>query len=316
MKQNSEQKAILAIVGPTASGKTHLSLILANRLDAEIVSADSRQVYKYLTIGTAKPTKDELRLVPHHFIDILDPREDYSAGQYGNEARKCIENIHKRGKQPLLVGGSGLYVKAVIDGLFEGVGKSEELRKQLLEELNEYGAEWLYNRLQSIDPAAATTMDPTKIRRVIRALEVYYLTGKPISFFHLTQQKRPPFKIVQVGLFWERSELYLRIDQRVDAMINGGFLDEVRWLQENGYSRTLNALNTVGYKEAFDYFEGIISYATMIELIKRNTRRFAKRQLTWYRADQRIRWFPVSGSTEWEQLAGEIIEYFRKCTEN
>lgn len=310
-----EPKALLAIVGPTASGKTFLSLLLAKLFPSEIVSADSRQVYKYLTIGTAKPTEEERKGVPHHFIDILEPTQEYSAGQYGSEARECIERVFERKKQPILVGGSGLYIKAVLDGLFEGAGKNEELRRQLLEEANEHGSEWLYAKLQKIDPRAAATMDATKVRRIIRALEVYYLTGKPISYFHQTQQTALTFPVLQIGLHWDRAELYRRIDQRVELMVQQGFLEEVQWLREKGYSPTFNALNTVGYKEAFAYLDGKLSYETMLDLIKRNTRRFAKRQLTWFRADSRIEWVPVSEKTDWDLLARELVVRFRKHIE-
>ena len=184
---------LLALVGPTASGKTTLSILLAEKLGGEIISADSRQIYRFLDIGTAKPTPEELKRVPHHFINILNPDQYYNAGEYGQQARVKIEELLKQNKQPILVGGSGLYVRAVIDGFFEGPGKNSEIREQLESEANVVGSEKLFERLKKIDPISAAKMDATKVRRVIRALEVYYTTGKPISDLHSNQEIKIPF---------------------------------------------------------------------------------------------------------------------------
>jgi len=304
---------LLAIVGPTASGKTALSILLAEKLGGEIISADSRQVYRYLDIGTAKPAQEELKRVPHQFINILLPDQHYNAGEYGLQARAKIEELLKQQKQPILVGGSGLYIRAVIDGFFEGPGKNTEIRDQLEGEAQTLGPELLFDRLKMIDPVSAAKMDATKVRRVIRALEVYYATGRSISDLHSIQEIKIPYEAIQFGLEWDRKALYHRIEQRIDKMIEDGLINEVRGLMKKGYSRTENALNTVGYKEAFDFLEGKITEEEMISLIKQNTRHFAKRQLTWFRADKRIRWLPVNDETDWNEIAGKIEKEFQRA---
>ncbi len=305
---------LLAIVGPTASGKSLISLLLADQLGGEIVSADSRQIYKYLDIGTAKPSLEDRRKVPHHFIDILEPNQDYNAGQFGIEARLRIQEIISRGKVPILVGGSGLYVKAVVDGFFEGPGKDPEIRLQLENRLKEEGGASLLHTLLKVDPASAMTMETSKPRRIIRALEVFYITGKKLSEFHREQSTPPPFNAVQVGLMWRRESLYERINERVDWMFSEGLIDEVERLRAMGYSVTLNSLNTVGYKEVYEFLQGQQTKEKAIELIKRNSRRFAKRQLTWFRSDQRINWIRADeGSTTFE-LARLAIDEFGKAS--
>jgi tRNA dimethylallyltransferase len=307
---------VLAIVGPTASGKTALSIFLAEKLRGEIISADSRQIYHCLDIGTAKPAPEELKRATHHFINILDPDQFYNAGEYGIQARAKIEELLKKNNQPILVGGSGLYIRAVIDGFFEGPGKNTEVRKQLENEAHTLGAEILFERLKKIDPISAAKMDATKVRRVIRALEVYYTTGKPISDLHSIQESKIPFETVQFGLEWERKALYHRIERRVDEMIEHGLIEEVRGLIAQGYSRGANALNTVGYKEVFDFLDGKTTKEEMIRLIKQNTRHFAKRQLTWFRADKRIRWIPVHDETDWSEIADHIQKEFLSVHKN
>ncbi len=296
---------LLAIVGPTCSGKSALAMILASRLHGEIVSADSRQIYKYLDIGTSKPSLEDRRNVPHHFVDMLDPAEEYSAGTFGVEARKTIEEIVSRHRQPILVGGSGLYVKGVIDGFFEGPAKDPEVREMLEERLRNEGGQGLLETLQRVDPVSAVAMDSSKPRRIIRALEVFYITGKPISQHHREQPRTMWMECVQVGIEWPRADLYARIDNRVDRMFDQGLLEEVKQLQAKGFKRTLNALNSVGYKEVFDFLEGKTSQDEMVALIKRNTRRFAKRQLTWFRADKRMRWIKADSQTEVQELAAK-----------
>jgi tRNA dimethylallyltransferase len=308
--------SVLALVGPTASGKTALSILLAEKLCGEIISADSRQIYRHLDIGTAKPLPLELKRINHHFISILNPDQYYNAGEYGIQARIKIAELLKQTKQPILVGGSGLYVRAVIDGFFEGPGKNTEIREQLEAEAHTLGAEILFDRLKEIDPVSAAKMDATKVRRVIRALEVYYMTGKPISDLHSVQEVKIPFKAVQFGLEWERKALYHRIERRVDTMIENGLIEEVHGLLVKGYSRGANALNTVGYKEVFDFIDGKITKEEMIRLVKQNTRHFAKRQLTWFRADKRIKWIPVNDETNWNAIAEHIQKEFKSTHKN
>ena len=299
---------ILAIVGPTASGKTSLALSIAGKCDAEIVSADSRQIYKYLDIGTAKPSIEERTTVRHHFVDMLEPSSEFSAGQFGADARNVIAEILNRKKLPILVGGSGLYVKAAIDGLFDGPGKDPEIRMRIEEQLQTEGLDAVLKILRMVDPLTLERMKEITPRRVIRALEVYRITGKPISQLQTVENLTPAFEAYQVGLLWNRKELYQRIDDRVESMVASGLEDEVKGLMSRGYDRHLNALNTVGYKEVFDFIEGICSHEEMIELIKRNSRRFAKRQLTWFKRDQRIHWMRVSGDDWINKITQKIVD--------
>jgi tRNA dimethylallyltransferase len=307
---------VLAIVGPTASGKTTLSILLAEKLHGEIISSDSRQIYKFLNIGTAKPTPEDLHRVLHHFIDILDPDQEYNAAEYGQQARSKIEELLKQGIQPIIVGGSGLYIRAIIDGFFKGPGKDSEIREQLEKEAQRFGAEMLFEKLKRIDPASAAKMDASKVRRVVRALEVYYITGKPISDLHSTQETRASFEILQYALEWERKTLYGRINRRIDEMMEKGLVEEVRELETRGYLSGMNALNTVGYKETFDFIEGKLTKEEMVRLIKQNSRRFAKRQLTWFRADKRIRWISVNERTNWNEIAEMIQKEFQTTQKN
>jgi tRNA dimethylallyltransferase len=307
---------VLAIVGPTASGKTALSILLAEKLCGEIISADSRQIYKFLNIGTAKPTPEDLLRVPHHFIDILDPDQEYNAAEYGQQARIKIEELSKQGIQPIIAGGSGLYVRATIDGFFNGPGKDSEIREQLEKEAKRFGAEMLFEKLKQVDPVSAAKMDASKVRRVVRALEVYYTTGKPISDLHFAQETRAPFKVLQYALEWQRKTLYDRINHRVDEMIEKGLVEEVRELKTRGYLAGMNALNTVGYKETFDFIEGKLTKEEMVGLIKQNSRRFAKRQLTWFRADKRIRWISVNEEMNWNEIAEMIQIEFQSAQKN
>ena len=306
-------RLILAVVGPTASGKTRLSLLLAELLNGEIISADSRQIYKHLDIGTAKPSLDDRKRVRHHFIDILDPGTGYNAGQFGEEVKSVFRDVADRDKVPILVGGSGLYVKAAIDGIFDGPGKDPEIRGRIEDQIRTHGLDALLGELRKVDPDTLVKMKEITPRRVIRALEVFYSTGKPISQFHAEQTPKTEFQAMQVCLSWDRSELYARVNSRVDAMIATGLVEEVRNLEQLGYSKQLNALNTVGYKEVFDHLEGITDVQTMAELIKRNTRRFAKRQLTWFGADKRIHEFPMLVERDMVALSKKIAGLYQRA---
>jgi len=302
---------VLALVGPTASGKTALSILLAEKLHAEIISADSRQIYKFLNVGTAKPTFADLHRVPHHFIDILNPDQEYNAAEFGQQARGKIEDLLKQGIQPIIVGGSGLYIRAIIDGFFQGPGKDSEIREHLEEEAKKQGAEQLYEKLKQVDPVSAAKMDASKVRRVVRALEIYNITGKKISDLHSGQESRAPFEVIQFGLEWDRKTLYDRINQRVEDMVTKGLIEEVRELNARGYCLGMNALNTVGYKETFEFIEGKLTQGEMIRLMKQNSRHYAKRQLTWFRADKRIRWILVNEQTNWEEIMEMIQKEFQ-----
>jgi tRNA dimethylallyltransferase len=298
---------VIVIVGPTCSGKSFLGLKLAQQINGEIISADSRQIYKRLTIGTAKPSSKELQKVKHHFINILNPHEDYDANKFSIDTENVIDDVHKRSKTAIVAGGSGLYIKALIDGIVDSADKDENLRNELLEKKDKYGNEFLYDELLKVDPISAEKMLPQNWKRVIRALEVFYLTGKPIWQHHSSQNKNSEFKYYQVGLNWDRETLYKRIEERIDKMIEDGLVDEVSGILNDGYDKNLNSLNTVGYKEIISFLDDEISLNRAIELIKRNTRRYAKRQLTWFRADERIKWFNVSSSADIDNLALQLI---------
>jgi tRNA dimethylallyltransferase len=300
------------IVGPTGSGKTAVAIELAKQMRGEIISADSRQVYKYLDIGTAKPTLDEVRSVPHHFVSEVDPGETYTAGAFGIDGRERIHAILRRGKLPIVAGGSGLYIRALIDGLFDGPGADPEIREALEKKVAAGLTHELLEDLRRVDPVAAAKADITKPRRIIRALEVYYLTGKSISEHHKEKKTEIGFIPVQFGLMWERNELYRRIEQRCDSMIERGLLAEIEELEVRGYGRGRNALNTVGYAEGFAFRAGEISFAGMMRLFKQNSRRYAKRQLTWFRADRRIRWIKMKGEADVE---GSCVEIQRRMEE-
>ncbi len=291
------EEPYLILTGPTAVGKTALSLELAEKMGAEIISADSRQVYKRLNIGTAKPTPEELARAPHHFIDELPLDEPFSAGEFARQAVARIREIVGRGRVPLVVGASGLYLKALQFGLADIPEVSCEMRQDIEARLEGEGARALFEELRSVDPEAAATMDPTKTQRLVRALEVYHGTGKPLTFYH-ENHPEPPFSFSTVVLHRERKELYERINKRVEYMLDKGLLQEVKELLEDGYSQQLNPLRTIGYREPIRHLRGEISYDEMARLIKRNTRRYAKRQLTWFRRFEEFEWMEMPVEAE------------------
>jgi len=301
----------LILVGPTAVGKTDIAIALAERLGGEIVSADSRQIYRYMTIGTAKPKPEQLAAVPHYFIDVCAPDVRYSAGQFSAEARVVIADIMARGKVPLIVGGSGLYVRALVDGLAEPRIADEAVKQRLKTTLAEQGLPSLYARLQSLDSALAARLNPSDSQRILRALEVYEITGKPFSDFIRKSPRPAAFEPCFVGLTMQRELLYKRIDGRVDHMIESGLIDEVKALRSRGYARGLNALQTVGYQEVFMFLEGEIDYDRMVALIKQKSRNYAKRQLTWFRKDKRIGWVALEAYPDRDRLLNLLVEVFR-----
>jgi tRNA dimethylallyltransferase len=280
---------LIAILGPTAVGKTALSVRLAEEFRGEIVSADSRQVYRGMDIGTAKPTADEQHRVRHHLLDVVDPDETFTLSEYQHHAYAAIADIHARGRVPFLVGGSGLYVRAVLEGLtIPRVAPDHARRKEL--EREDVAA--LYARLRQIDPVAAEKIDPRNKRRVIRAIEVCETTGKPIS----AQQKRvePNYRVLRIGLTLPREELYRRINARVDQMIAAGLIDEVRGLLDR-YSADVPAMSGLGYRQIEIYLRGSVALDEAVRLLKRDTRRFVHHQYSWFRLDDaRICWFDLS----------------------
>lgn len=284
----SIDKRLLVIVGPTGSGKTDLSIRLALRYRAPIVSTDSRQLYRGMPIGTAQPSEEQLRAVEHHFIASHDVDERLSCGQYEVEALACLERLFTQHDTVVAVGGSGLYVKALCEGMDELPQADEAIRRELEEQLRSKGVGALAERLRTLDPDYWAVVDRSNPARVMRALEVCLQSGHPYSSLRTGRRRERPFRSIKIGVTMPRAELYERIDRRVDAMIAQGLEDEARRLYPR---RELNALQTVGYRELFDYFDGRVTFDQAVELIKRNTRRYAKRQLTWFRRDPEIRWF-------------------------
>lgn len=295
---------LICIVGPTAVGKTEIAIQLAQQLDAEIVSLDSRQIYREMDIGTAKPTADQRGPVPHHLIDCVDVDQPFSVAEYQRLADITIAEIRERGKQIMAVGGAGLYFRGLIDGLFDGPGADVEIRSKLQREADELGNLALHERLRQCDPEAADRVHPNNLVRVIRALEVYELTGKPISA--LQQQWKmdePRYPFRAFGLDMPREALYRRIEDRIDLMVEAGLIEEVKGLLDRGYPRNCVAMQSFGYKELIDYLDGVRRLDEAIALLKQNTRRFAKRQLTWFRNDPRIEWIDIS---QFASMAGIV----------
>ncbi len=298
---------VLILVGPTAVGKTALSLSIAEVLGSEIVSADSRQVYKHMDIGTAKPSLEEMSRIKHHFIDIRQPDQYYSAGEYGREARARIADLHEKGHVPVVVGGSGFYIQALVDGLFAPKISDPDIKQKWREKVKQLGQDAVFNYLKQVDPASADRLHPNDTQRVVRALEVYELSGKPISDFKQGEETPADFIPVFIGLNRKRETLYKRIEQRVETMIKSGLVDEVKGLRDRGWGPELNSLKTVGYQEVYDYFDGHLTLDEMVERIKINSRRYAKRQLTWFRRDQRIHWVELDNTSQ-DQAKNKIRE--------
>ena len=275
---------LIAIVGPTAVGKTALAIQLAERFGGEIIGADSRQIYRFMDIGSAKPSVAERLRVPHHLIDIVTPDESLTLGQYKELATACIHAIASRGKVPLIVGGTGLYLKTIIEGwTIPEVAPDYALRERLLAQAQAHGNAALYEQLQAVDPNAAGKVDPRNVRRVVRYLEVYHATGQPIS----SRQHKiaPPYHLLQIGLTMPRAQLYDRIDARVDAMMSQGLLEEVRRLVDMGYDPDLPALSGFGYRQLIQYLHGSLSLDDAVAETKKETRRFVRRQYAWFPLD-------------------------------
>ncbi len=285
--QTSKRNKFIVIVGPTAIGKTSLAIQLAKHFSCEIISADSRQFYKEMAIGTAKPTPEELAAASHHFVGFLSVAEHYTAGQFEKDAIQKLNELYQNNTVAIMVGGSGLYVDAVCYGIDE-IPSDKLVRAQLNKELEEEGLELLQKELQKVDAKTWSVINQKNPQRIIRALEVYRSTGKPYSLFKTGKPKQRDFEIIKIGLNTDRRIVYERINQRVDLMLEQGLLEEVKSLTPY---RDLNALNTVGYKEYFRYFDGELSLEEATELLKKNTRNFAKRQLTWFRKDKNTHWF-------------------------
>ncbi|OEU46310.1 MAG: tRNA (adenosine(37)-N6)-dimethylallyltransferase MiaA [Desulfobacterales bacterium C00003060] len=287
----SQTPPLIIISGPTCVGKTDVGIALAETLGAEIISADAMQVYRYMDIGTAKITQQQRARVPHHLIDVVNPDEPFSAALFRKMADAVIRDLHQKRRHVFVVGGTGLYIKVLTGGIFREHEQDRDVRERLKKEVETFGLDALYQRLQKLDPAAAARIHPNDTCRIMRALEVHQVTGKPISYHQKAHGFRDiRYRTLKIGLTLDRDILYDHIDRRVDLMLASGLLEEVRWLLDHGYPSTLKSMQSIGYRHMADYLEGRIAWEETIRLFKRDTRRYAKRQLTWFRADPEILW--------------------------
>jgi len=305
-QQSSETFAALVLAGPTAVGKTAVALALAEHIPAEIISADSRQVYRFMNIGTAKPSPEELARVPHHFIDRCNPDEVFSAGQFGREARARVGEIQQRGKMPLIVGGSGLYLRALLEGFAEELPSNRVLQEELKRRVEREGSASLHSELARLDPLSAEHIHPNDGHRLVRALEIFYSRQTSMRTLWETRGTPAPFAYRVFCLNLERATLYARINRRAEKMLAAGLVEECRQLLARGYSPRLNALQTVGYQEAFAFLAGELEEPAMLELIQRHTRQYAKRQLTWFRKTAKCEWMTVHETETAQHLAARI----------
>jgi tRNA dimethylallyltransferase len=308
MSHNTKQKLIV-LIGPTAVGKTRTSIHLARLFNAEIISGDSMQIYKGMDIGTAKITEEEMEGIPHHLIDIKDPQESFSAAEFQQIVREKISDIHSRGKIPMIAGGTGLYIQSVIfDYQFTDAPGDVEYRTVLEQKVKDKGIGPLYELLQSIDPEAAKNIHPNNTRRVIRALEIFHVTGKTMTCYQESQSSELLYDIALIGLTMEREKLYDRINKRVDLMIDAGLIEEVRSLYESGV-HGVQSVQAIGYKEIYEYLDGKISIDSAIGNLKQNSRRYAKRQLTWFRNKMEVNWFDMTDEKDHRKIIEEISEF-------
>jgi tRNA dimethylallyltransferase len=286
-----DQPRLIAIVGPTASGKSQMATEIASKINAEIISADSMQLYRYMDIGTGKPSPEDRKRIPHHLLDIVFPDETFSAANYKERARGVIGVLQKGGKNILIAGGTGLYIKALLRGLFPSPEADQSLRQELWEKADRLGREFLWHELKEVDPASASRLHPNDTSRIVRALEVYRQTGIPLSHWQKNHAFQDcPYEVLKIGLMKEREDIYRRIENRVDHMVGSGFGEEVRSLLNMGYSRYLKSMQGLGYKRMVEYLCGERGFEEAIHLIKEETKAYAKRQLTWFRSDREIQW--------------------------
>lgn len=305
-----EKHKLLVIVGPTAVGKTALSLVLAKQFNGEIVSGDSMQVYRGMDIGTAKASRAERQEVPHHLIDIVDPDYPFSVAEFQARAKQAIEDIASRGRLPILVGGTGLYIQSVTHSYqFSEAEADEKIRARWRKYAEQHGRRALHDALKRVDPESADRLHPNDVRRMIRALEIVERTGKTMTEFHREQKRESPYDIVWIGLTMERDALYERINQRVDQMVKHGMVEEVRKLKQKGYTLDLVSMQGLGYKEIMMALEGVWSLEEAVYHIKRNTRRFAKRQLSWFRRISEICWWDMTNEAERGKKVKDISQF-------
>jgi len=300
---------VIIIVGPTAVGKTKLSIDLAHELNGEIISADSMQIYKGFDIGSAKPTEEEKEGVPHYLMDHVDPFHAYSVSEYRQEAKACIRDIISRGKVPIVTGGTGLYVNALMYNMdFSNAPKDLDYRASLEQLAEEKGADYLFNMLAEVDPTSHKKLHKNNVRKVIRALEVYHVTGQPLSDFSTDLELDDDYDYILIGLTRNRKRLYVRINQRVEIMVKEGLVEEVKSLKDLGLTASNTSMQGIGYKEVIPYLDEKYSLDFMISTIKQNTRRYAKRQMTWFRRYEQMQWFDYDQFESYDSMKEEIIK--------
>jgi len=310
MNVSKSKPNIVVICGPTGVGKTTVGIELAKRFHGEIISADSMQIYRHMDIGTAKPTEAEQAEVPHHMIDIIDPDEPFDAETYSKMARKKIYSLDHQGLVPVVVGGTGFYIKALEYGLFDPGPSNPAIRDRLKVEAETKGASFLYEKLSETDPDTAENIHPNDTYRIIRALEVYEMTGKGIST-HQNNHSFPdsPFRVLKIGLQMDREALYERIDQRVDWMLKAGLVDEVQDLLNKGYHHNLKSMQSIGYRHMADFIRKQISWDEAVRTMKRDTRRYAKRQFTWFNADASVKWMEPGNLKDIQKIAERFLKF-------
>jgi len=295
----------IVILGPTASGKSRLAIEIARRFSGEIVSCDALQIYRHMNIGTAKTQRHEMQGIPHHMLDVRDPGEDFSAGDYQRMGREAIQDIHERGRLPFVVGGTGFYLRALIDGLFQGPSRSEELRIRMRRIIQRRGSKTLHRALRKVDPQSAARIAEMDGERIIRAYEVYLATGKTMSWWQgQPRDALSGYRWLKLGIHVPRQELYQRIDQRAEDMFASGLLEEVRSLIAR-FPKESHAFKAIGYRQAIEYFDGTLTLPRAIDETKKQSRHYAKRQLTWFRADPAIAW--LKDSPDPKQLHDEAV---------
>ena len=313
-RNESEKKPLIVLTGPTAVGKTNLSIRLAKKIGGEIISADSMQIYKKMNIGTAKISPEEMAGVPHYLVDELDPGEEFNVVAFQQMAKKAMKQIYENGHIPIVVGGTGFYIQALLyDVDFSEHETEEKYRQELVALEQEKGREYLYEMLKQADPEYAAIVHSNNVKRVIRALEYYHETGRKLSEHNAQQRENSsPYQFVYLMLNDEREILYDRIDRRVDQMMEAGLLQEVEALVKEGYERTLVSMQGLGYKEFFDYFDGKCTLEETVDIIKRDTRRFAKRQLTWFRREKEVCWMNKQDYPDGDALFHEILKILKE----
>jgi tRNA dimethylallyltransferase len=309
MNTSANKPKIIVICGATAVGKTSAAIDLAGIFNGEIISADSRQIYRYMNIGTAKPAPEQLAEIPHYIVDFIDPDQHFDAGQFAGMAHDIILKLLRKNQLPFVVGGTGLYIKALLNGLFEDNISDTSIRERLKQEAEDCGKTALYERLKKIDPETANRLHPNDIYRIMRALEVFEISGNPISKRHREHRfSELRYRVLKLGLYLDREILYKRIDQRVDMMISEGLIEEVREILKQGYSPDLKSMKAIGYSHVINYLKGNCSLDNAVKTLKRDTRRYSKRQMTWFRADPEIYWIKPSEINTVIPLINKFLE--------